>query len=238
VTVNGDDVTNVILAPVVPATMSGRIVFDDPGAAQSLKPSAVHVMWQSMNLDQMGFGPGGGAASPVRDDFTFDLKTAAKRITLNVNVAASKASAQGGWRVAAIRVNGQDVTDIGIDVGSRGVSGVEIELTNRRQRFSGLVTDARGRTVTDYVALLFSQDRLRWTAAGNRYFSSSRPGDDGGFNTGTLPPGEYYAIALDRADPTEWGDPEFLESLIRHASPFSLASGETKTLALRLFSPQ
>ena len=54
VTVNGDDVTNVILAPVVPATVSGRIVFDDPGAAQSLKPSALRVVWQSMNAGRDG----------------------------------------------------------------------------------------------------------------------------------------------------------------------------------------
>ena len=116
------------------------------------------------------------------------------------------------------------MTDSGIDVDGRGVRGVEIELTNRRQQVAGLVTDAKGSAVTDYVVLLFSQDRLRWTAAGNRYFSSSRPGDDGRFKVGTLPPGEYYAIALDRTDSADWGDPEFLEGLIRHASPFSLAS--------------
>jgi hypothetical protein len=238
VTVNGDDVTNVRLMPVVPATVSGRIVFDDPGAAQSLKPSALRVIWQSMNLDDMGLGAGGGSVAPLQDGLTFELKTLASRIALNVNVAAAMTSTQSGWRVAAIRVNGQDVTDSGIDVDGRGVRGVEIELTSRRQQITGLVTDAKGAAVTDYIALLFSQDRLRWTAAGNRYFSSSRPGDDGQFKVGTLPPGEYYAIALDRADGAEWGDPEFLEGLIRHASPFSLASGETKTLTLRLSNLQ
>jgi hypothetical protein len=86
--------------------------------------------------------------------------------------------------------------------------------------------------------VLFAQDRLRWISAGNRYFSVGRPGDDGRFRVATLPPGDYYAIALDRADPMEWQDPEFLEGLSRQASAFSLAQGETKTLALRLFSLQ
>jgi len=191
-----------------------------------------------MNLDEMSLGAGGGSAPPTQDGLAFELKTLASRIALSVNVAAPMSSPQSGWRVAAIRVNGRDVTDSGIDVDSRGVPGVEIEMTSRRQQITGLVTDAKAAAVTDYIALLFSQDRLRWTAANNRYFSFSRPGDDGQFKVGTLPPGEYYAIALDRADGAEWGDPEFLEGLIRHASPFSLASGETKTLALRLFNLQ
>jgi hypothetical protein len=106
------------------------------------------------------------------------------------------------------------------------------------QQISGLVTDAKGGAVKDYVVILFAQDRLHWTAAGNRYFSIGRPGDDGRFKVATLPPGDYYAIALDRGDPTELGDPEFLDGLSRQASVFSLAQGETKTLALRLFSLQ
>ena len=114
--------------------------------------------------------------------------------------------------------------------------GVEIELTNRSQQISGLVTNAKGDAVKDCVVLLFAQDRLRWIAAGNRYFSIGRPGDDGRFSVATLPPGDYYAIALDRADPMEWQDPEFLEGLSRQASAFTLAQSETQTLALRLFS--
>ena len=65
-----------------------------------------------------------------------------------------------------------------------------------------------------------------------------RPGDDGRFKVAMLPPGDYYAIALDRTDPTEWQDPEFLDGLSRQASAFSLAQGETRVIALRLSSLQ
>ena len=54
----------------------------------------------------------------------------------------------------------------------------------------------------------------------------------------TLPPGDYYAIALDHADPADWSDPDFLDSLSRPASTFSLSEGETKALDLRLFTLQ
>jgi hypothetical protein len=75
------------------------------------------------------------------------------------------------------------------------------------------VTDAKGGAVKDCVVVLFAQDRLRWIAAANRYFSIGRPGDDGPLKVATLPPGDYYGIALDRADPTEWQDPEFLSAV-------------------------
>jgi hypothetical protein len=238
VTVNGEDLTDVHLAPLEPATVSGRIFFDDPGAALALKPSALRVVWQPLNPDDMGIGIAPGSTPAVQDDLTFELKTAPGRIALRVIILPSTPPTPSAWRVKAIRVNGVDVTDTGIDVGSQGVRGVEIELTNRSQQISGLVTDAKGGAVKDYVVILFAQDRLHWTAAGNRYFSTGRPGDDGRFKVATLPPGDYYAIALDRADPTEWESPEFLEGLRQQASAFSLAQGETKTLALRLFGLQ
>ena len=53
-----------------------------------------------------------------------------------------------------------------------------------------------------------------------------------------LPPGDYYAIALDRVDPAQSQDPEFLEGLSRQASSFSLSPGDTRTLDLRLFTVQ
>ena len=44
VTVNGEDVTGVTLAGVNPVTVTGRIVFDSPSAAQSLTASAIQVL--------------------------------------------------------------------------------------------------------------------------------------------------------------------------------------------------
>ena len=51
--------------------------------------------------------------------------------------------------------------------------------------------------------LLFAQDRARWTAPFNRYLFRTQAGDDGLFKVSTLPPGDYYAIALDHADPAQ-----------------------------------
>ncbi len=242
VTVNGDDVMGVRLTPVVPVIISGRFTFDNANAAQTLKPSAFRPLVQSLDLDAntlVGFVPDGSGPPPAaRDDFTFELKTAPGRVAMNVLQIGATAAGQNPWRLKAVRVNGSDVTDTGFDVGGQGVSGVEIELTNRQQQVTGVVTDARGGAVKDYLVVIFAQDPARRIAAVNRYFATARPGDDGSFKAVTLPPGEYYAIALDRADQLELQDPDLLDGLSRQASSFTIAPGDTRTLNLKLFTLQ
>jgi hypothetical protein len=68
----------------------------------------------------------------------------------------------------------------------------------------------------------------------NRYVAVGRPGNDGTFRISTLPPGDYYAIALDGIDGSEALDPESLEGMARLATTVSLAAGDTRTLDLKL----
>ena len=131
-------------------------------------------------------------------------------------------------------MNGTDVTDSGLLFKpNENISGVEIELTNRLATVSGLVTDSRGNPATDYTAIVFSQDKEKWTQ-NTRYQGTGRPDQDGRFKISSLPPGEYYAIAVERIEPGETGDPDFLENLRTRASPFSLLEGETRTIDLKL----
>jgi hypothetical protein len=236
VVVTGDDVSGVRLAPLALVTISGHISFDDPGAAQSLKPSTIRVVMQAVNADDFaGIGVGaGGAPKPVKDDFTFELKTAPGRIGL-VAIIQQESNT---WRLKSIHVNGSDVTDTGFEVGSQAVSGIEIEMTNRLQQITGTVTDARGDAVKDYTVALFSQDRARWKVSTNRYLALGRPGADGGFKVATLPPGDYYAVALDAIDVSGWQDPDLLEGWSRVATAFTLTPGDSRALTLRLFTSQ
>ena len=237
VAVNGDDVTGVRLAPAMPVLVSGRVSFDDAAAAQSIRTSNVRISAQPLNQDDaLGIGLGGVLTGQLREDFTFEVKTAAGLVALRVLVPG-QAGASAAWQVKSIRANGVDVTDVGIEVGGQGASGIEIEMTNRLQRLSGSVADAKGDRVKDYTVAVFASDRSRWGAATARYFALGRPGDDGQFKVSTLPPGEYYAVALDTVSPAEWQDPETLERLSRLASTFVLAPGDTRTLDLRLANP-
>ena len=89
----------------------------------------------------------------------------------------------------------------------------------------------------DYTVALFSQDRAKWKGT-TRYFALGRPGDDGGFKVATLPPGDYYAIALDAIDASGWLEPTVLEGWTRVAATFTLTPGDTRALTLRLFTSQ
>jgi hypothetical protein len=219
------------IAPVPKVSISGRVLFDNQAAAQSLSASSIRVLTLAATVGDAGIGVGsGGSPLPVNEDLTFELKTTPGEMAIRAVVS--------GWQVRTVRVDGVDVTDRGLAVGAQGLSGVEIEMTDRSQEVSGTVSDVGGNPVADYAVLIFARDRSLWTAAFNRYGATSRPGSDGRFKVSTLPVGEYYAIALDRSDAVEGQDPEFLEGLARSASAFSLNEGEARTLDLKLFTAQ
>lgn len=226
VTVSGDDVTAVQLVATKPILVAGRVIVD-PAAASSLRPSSVRLMAQPAVMDGMMINM--LPPSTVSDDFGFEVKTRPGKMRL-----AFGGPPLPGWSIRAVRYHGEDVTDSGIDFRpGENVSDVEVELTNRMSDVSGLVTNGRGDAVKDYTVIAFAQDRDRWTIA-NRYVRNARPDQDGRFKLTGLPPGDYFVVALDSVDGTEWMDPEFLDSIKTKASSFSLGDGETKTLDLKL----
>jgi hypothetical protein len=135
----------------------------------------------------------------------------------------------------AVRLNGADVTDSGIEVKpGEDMSGLEIELTNRVTEVSGVVTNGRNEPVKDYSLIVFSSDREHW-GPGSRFVRTGRPDQDGRFKITGLPVGSYYAVAVDYIDPADDAtDPELLERLRGKAATFSLNEGETKTQDLKL----
>jgi hypothetical protein len=224
VTVNGEDLNGVHITAMSMITATGRIVVADPAAAQSLRPP-IRINAQPVNPDDMMFG-GGGAI--VKDDYTFEMKVQPGKFRI-------VASGFGpGWTLKAVRFNGVDVTDSGIDLSAGGeASGIEVELTNHVSDLSGLVTNARGEVVRDYTVVVFSQDRERWSQL-SRYRGGGRPDQDGRYKVRALPAGDYYAIALTYLDPEDAGDPEFLERIRSKATPLVLGDGETKSLDLKV----
>ena len=149
----------------------------------------------------MGMSPG-----RVGDDGTFEFKSAPGRVRISMNGAP-------GWQVRAVRINGTDVTDAGIEFKpNEDVSGIEVEITNKLTTITGLVTNARGETLKEYTTIVFAQDKEKWKMMG-RYLSMGRPDQDGRFKVSGLAASDYYIIALDNARSSQLTDPEFLESV-------------------------
>jgi protocatechuate 3,4-dioxygenase beta subunit len=225
VTVTGDDVSGIVLAPVRPVTIAGRITFDPP--AHSLTPAMIRVN---------AFPRGNGMMMPpnpvdppvVADDFGFEMRAAPGVQNISAVVAGTE------WSVKAVMVDGRNVMDTGLEVvAGRNVADVEIVLTNRVQVLSGTVTDTRGAIAADATVFVFSQDREHWSGLG-RHGGIARPDQNGRYTIRGIRPGDYYAVALEYVDDNRRGDRAYYEELVPDAVRVSLGEGETKALDLKL----
>lgn len=227
ITVTGDDISDVHLVAAGPSKLTGHVIVD-PAAAQAL-PSTL--MISAFPLNVVGIPAPPPPPARVADDYTFEINSTPGRMRLNLGGFGPPPA---GWAIRTVRVNGVDVTDAGIEFKpNEDISGVEVELTNKLTSISGLVTNSRGEPSKDYTAIVFAQDKDKWTG-NTRYQGAGRPDQDGRFKISGLPPGEYLIIAVDRLEPGQSGDPDFLDSVRSRATSLSLNEGETKTLDLRL----
>jgi hypothetical protein len=225
ITVAGDDITDLQLVASKPVSVAGRVIVD-AAAAQSL-PASLFVA--AFPMDGPNFG--GGGPGRVADDYTFVLKTAPGRARISLS------NSPAGWSIRAVRLNGADVIDSGIEFKpNQNVRGLEVELTNKVSMVTGLVTTGRSEASRDYTAIAFPQDSDRWKDTNSRYIRTGRPDQDGRFKISGLPSGDYLLIAVDHINPGESSDPEFLERIRTKATRFSLFEGETKSIDLKLNS--
>jgi hypothetical protein len=227
VTVGGDDVTGVRIAAVKPVIATGKVVLSDARAAQSLRPSTLRVI-AIPDEEMAGSLIDGDTRPPVNDDWSFQVTLPPGRTRLQVF------GTPPGWDVKAVRSRGIDVTDAGLDVKpSEDLTNIEIELTNRVTATTGLVTDQRDEPVKDYVVVIFARDRQKWESH-SRTVRTARSDQDGRFRMGGLPPGEYFACAMDFIEPGQERDVEFLDRIQARATGFGLGEGETRMLNLKL----
>jgi len=226
-TVAGDDITDFQLMTKKALSVSGRLIVD-AAAARSLPPM---LFVNAFPFDGGPIGPSFNSPGRVADDFTFTLKTGPGRSRITLG------SMPPGWSLRSVRLNGPDIIDTRIELqANENVPRLEIELTNKTSRVTGLAPTGRGDTSKDYTAVVYPQDSERWKLANSRYARPGGPDQDGRFKISGLPAGEYFLVAVDRIEPGEATDPEFLERIRAKATAFSLSEGETKSIDLKLNS--
>lgn len=226
VSVNGEDIPNVIIVTSKGATATGHLTFEGGSKPDTLTNIRVSAMSADSDGPMMGIGAGSGTVKP---DGTFELRgLSGMRILRAVNLPQ-------GWVLKSIRVNGADVTDNGIEFKTgEALTGVDVVLTSKLTEVTGAVKGAGSSPATDYTLVVFSDEPQRWSAANTRYIAATRPDQAGKFQVKNLPPGGYYAIAVDYLAQGEWNDPDVLERLKPKATKFSLDEGEKKTLDLKI----
>jgi protocatechuate 3,4-dioxygenase beta subunit len=225
VSVAGEDITGMVLVGTRGAKAIGMLAFE--GGA---KPEGAAGMRVVATPTDDAPGPVlrlGGA--PVKEDGAFEIEgLVGTRIFRVVNPPK-------GWMTKRVTLNGEDVTDRGVEFRpGQEVSGLEIELTNKTTTIAGGVSDARGQATKDYTVVVFAEDQDKWVLPQNRWTASARPDQDGRFKVSNLPPGAYYAIAVEYVAQGEWGDPEWLARAAKRATRFTLEEGASKTLDLKL----
>jgi hypothetical protein len=80
--------------------------------------------------------------------------------------------------------------------------------------------------------VIFARDAA--PRASPRYFALARPDQNGTFSLSSLPPGDYFAAALEYVEADTAADPDFLKTLVTNAVPFVLNEAEEKTLDLKV----
>ena len=225
VSVASEDVTGLVLTGMHGAKASGTIAYE--GGMKPESAGAIRVTAPSTDIDANPMPTFG--ASLVKEAGTFEIDSLVGSHTFRL------ANLPKGWSLKRVTLNGEDITDSGHDFRpGADVTGVEILLTNKVTAVAGAVTAENGQPQKDYTVVAFPQDQQKWALPQNRWIASARPDQDGRFTFNNLPPGEYYAIAVEYIAQGEWADPDWLARAAKSASRFTLDDGGTKTLDLKL----
>jgi hypothetical protein len=222
-TVSGEDMSNVIIVTTKGASATGRVVYEGGS-----KPTANTIRISAAATDDTGPMTLISGASSVTAEGTFEIKGLSGQRVFRVNGIPS------GWVLKAVKVNGTDITDNGMEFKSaEAVTGVEVILTSKVTEVKGAVK-AGNDPAMDYTVVIFSDEPDKWRVPSSRHIATGRPNQQGQFQVKNLPAGSYYAIALEYIPQGEWNDPEVLERLKTKASTFTVGEGEVKTLDLKL----
>jgi protocatechuate 3,4-dioxygenase beta subunit len=226
ITVGAEDLANVVVVTSKGAAATGRITFE--GGA---KPEGLTGIRVSASAADPFDGPvmAGVGGAQAKADGTFELKGLAGHRVIRVGNMPS------GWMLKAVRYNGTDITDSGAEFkGTEAAGTIEIVASAKTTEISGGVTTSAGAPLKDYTVVVFSDDPQQWLLPMSRWVSGARPDQEGRFRLRNMPPGSYYAIALDYVEAGAWGDPDLLDRLKTGATRFTLSDGETERLDLKI----
>jgi len=102
---------------------------------------------------------------------------------------------------------------------------------------TGTLMDDSAVPLADGTILVFSVDRQRWFD-GSRFVRAVRPDQRGRYQIKGLPRGDYFAVAVDSVEDGAWGEADYLDSIVKYATRFSLNDEEAQMLSLKLVTNQ
>jgi hypothetical protein len=222
VTVSGDDVEGVVAVMRPALRITARLEFEGATPRPPGRSQAAFVGSPFMLETDDGVAPAAGGSTvgvPGEQGFTLGGYAAGR---YRVRVQNSPA----GWMFKSAMLNGVDVSETAFDF-NRDVADLVLTFTDR---WSGVSGSIQGAGAGGATVIVFPIDAQSW--ASPRRLKSGRATAQGTFGISSLPPGDYYAVAIPEEQAADWRDPKMLEELARVATRVSIGEGEHKTIDL------
>jgi hypothetical protein len=229
VTVDGRNVSNVVLTLLPGMSVSGRIAFE----GTTLPPPADLTRLRVTLAPVVMPGTSGDVATPaagrVDAEGRFTIASVVPgRYRLNASGAGS------GWFLGSSAVEDQDSLDFPVEVKpNQSITGAAVTFVDRQSELTGTIVNERAQPVPDYTLIVYPADQHFWTPQSRR-IQSTRPATDGRFSFRGLPAGEYRLVPVYDPEPGSWFDPAFLQQLENASVRVSIADGEMKEQNLRV----
>ncbi len=221
-----EDMTGIVLQGRQARPVYGTITLE--GGDASFMAQSLRMVAHPTDFSRTPFA-GFGNAVRINANWTFDIRDLWGPCVLDV-------AAPSGWALKAVKVGGEDRTDLPIDF-DRESRRVEIVLTSQVTEISGTVTDD-GRPLPHAPVIAFASDPDRWDMD-SRFLRLVNADENGHYSVSGLPPAEYHVIALWRIrSGNAWKRSPFLESLVRASTRVVLHEGEHASADLRVARPR
>jgi hypothetical protein len=235
------DVTDLVLTLSKPLTLTGRVVFRAHGGAAIPDVSTLTASVFGAASTVTGVGLIGDA--PLSADGTFavsGLRPGRYAVQVRSSPPLPPTWTVESPEIADVREAQRCCWLFGVlaNVPLRGTPDpVTVVLTDRATALSGTVTDADGQPSAANAIAAVPVERAEWLAGSSRMPLPVRPGSDGRYEFARLPPGEYFVSSIPDVDQTAWSFGAWPDIDTTKATRVSIASGERKTLDLRMRGP-
>jgi hypothetical protein len=139
-----------------------------------------------------------------------------------------------GWTLKGAVVNGVDIADAPLTLGSEDVTGVVMTFTDTPAVLSGTVRAAQGAGEPTAAVLIFPANPREWVDFGMtpRKLRLARPSLTGVYEVSGLPAGDYLVVAVEAERAVDWQTPAVLKTLAADATRVTLADAEKRSIDL------
>ena len=208
VTIDKQDIKDVVVDFARVATIGGRVVWNGTGARPDL--SRVEVRVDPVTTGTIkGYGLVITQADPSGQFALTNVIPGVYRLSANIRSENYPET----LFVESITIAGQDALAQPLELkADQTVSGAVVTLTDRYTELSGTILEANGYPATEYMIVLYPTDQRYWNPDSRRR-RITRGHPNGSYVMRGMPPGDYYIATVLDPEFGDWFKPGFMQQL-------------------------